>query len=57
MKFSEAFKAMKTGAKVKLPGWGGNGDGNALSTLNHIMFGDVFNLGSYFLIDNLVYFV
>ena len=23
MKFSEAFKAMKTGAKVKLPGWDG----------------------------------
>lgn len=23
MKFSEAFKAMKAGAKVKLPGWGG----------------------------------
>lgn len=23
MKFSEAFKLMKQGAKVKLPGWGG----------------------------------
>ena len=23
MKFSEAFKLMKKGAKVKLPGWGG----------------------------------
>lgn len=24
MKFSEAFKLMKQGAKVKLPGWGGS---------------------------------
>ena len=23
MKFREAFEAMKSGAKVKLPGWGG----------------------------------
>ena len=27
MKFSEAFKLMKQGAKVKLPGWGGFGIG------------------------------
>lgn len=33
MNFTEAFKAMKQGAKVKLPGWGGywywgSGEGN-----------------------------
>lgn len=35
MTFSEAFKAMKAGAKVKLPSWGGYWFWDAEKTINY----------------------